>query len=62
MLGKGRGIENNEVITGCWVLGVRCWGSYTLQELEGILTLGLMTGITREIQLYVLFGQFDGLS
>ena len=32
----------------------------TLQELEGILAIRLMTSITWEVQLHILLGQFDG--
>ena len=60
MFGKGGRVKNNEVITGCWLLAIGFWHSNTLQKLKGVLAIGLMAGITREVQLHILLGQLDG--
>ena len=51
VLGKGRRIENNQVILVASLL----------KELEGILAESLMTLVAREVELYVAVGEFDGL-
>ena len=51
VLGKGRRIEDYQVVL---VVGA-------LQILESILTEGLMTSVTREIQLYITIRELDGL-
>ena len=52
VLGKGRRVENDEVIL---VAGF-------LQELEGVLAKSLMAGVTREIEFHIGTCQFDGLA
>ena len=50
MFGKGRGIENDEIVALDFI-----------QILESVFTESLVTRIAWEIQFYVATGQFDGL-
>ena len=48
VLGEGGRVEDDEIVTGCWLLAISRWLSYALQELKGILAEGLVARVIGE--------------